>query len=246
MSKIYVVMPAYNEEGNIEYTINQWLPVVKKIGKNARLVIFDDGSTDGTFRIMIKMKKQHPELIPISKENTGHGPTCYEAYKYCFDNDVDYIFQTDSDGQTDPNDFWDFYAKSKEADFVIGYRNNREDGEGRKFISFVLKAIILIIFGVKIKDANTPFRLMKTRELRKILPSIESSFFLVNVLISIAIVKRKGKCAWLPISFKSRSNGISTINKSKITRIGLSAINEFYQFKRNYSKNETGMAGTNN
>ena len=100
--KLYIVMPAYDEEANIEKIVKQWHTVVEKISSNSRLVIFNDGSTDNTYEIMQSLKDQYSQFIPITKENSGHGSTCMFAYKYCINSDIDYIFQTDSDVQTDP------------------------------------------------------------------------------------------------------------------------------------------------
>ena len=58
MDKLYIVIPAYNEEENIENVINDWYPVVEKIGKDSRLVIINDGSKDSTYDIMLKIKKE--------------------------------------------------------------------------------------------------------------------------------------------------------------------------------------------
>ena len=97
----------------------------------------------------------------INKENTGHGPTCIFAYKYAIAENADWVFQTDSDGQTKSSDFWNFWEKRNIYDFIIGYRAKRGDGLARRFISQTLKLVIFIIFNVIVKDANTPFRLMK-------------------------------------------------------------------------------------
>ena len=102
-------MPAYNEETNIELVIKQWHPVVEKIGNGSKLVIFDDGSKDTTFSLMQKLQTKYPHFLPITKANTGHGATCLYAYNYALENGADYIFQTDSDGQTNPDEFWNFW-----------------------------------------------------------------------------------------------------------------------------------------
>lgn len=60
LNKLFIVMPAYNEEAKIESVIKQWHPVVEKIGDGSKLVIFDDGSKDTTFSIMQKLKKNTP------------------------------------------------------------------------------------------------------------------------------------------------------------------------------------------
>ena len=52
MEKLYIVIPAYNEEVMIKSVIDHWYPVVEKIGTESRLVIIDDGSKDKTYQIV--------------------------------------------------------------------------------------------------------------------------------------------------------------------------------------------------
>ena len=67
MNKIYFVLPAYNEEENIEETIKQWYPVVEKVGSDSRLVIANDGSKDGTLAVLNSLKSTYPQLIVLIK-----------------------------------------------------------------------------------------------------------------------------------------------------------------------------------
>jgi glycosyltransferase involved in cell wall biosynthesis len=231
-NKMYIVMPAYNEEANIEETVKQWHAVVEKIGLDSRLVIFNDGSTDNTFEIMQRLQDKYSQFVPVTKPNSGHGPTLIFAYNYCINADADYIFQTDSDGQTDPEEFWQFWEKRNDCDFIIGYRNKRQDGFNRIVVTRTLKLLVWLIFGENVKDPNTPFRLMNAKQLKPILEMIPDDFFLSNVVISMLIVKKKGKCLWLPISFKPRQGGINSINFRRIIKIGYKAIADFYILKR--------------
>lgn len=89
MDNVYIVMPAYNEEENIEEVINQWYPIVEKIGNGSKLVIVNDGSKDSTLEKMLLQKSNYPFFIPLTKQNTGHGATCLFAYKYAIDNNPD-------------------------------------------------------------------------------------------------------------------------------------------------------------
>ena len=59
---------------------------------------------------------------------------------------------------------------------VIGWRNNRQDGGSRIFVTRILRLVIRICFGVSVKDANTPFRLMKSETLRKYIDLIPNDF----------------------------------------------------------------------
>ena len=56
MDKLYIVMPAYNEEANIEKTIEEWYPVVSQVGNGSKLVIVDDGSKDTTYKTMERLQ----------------------------------------------------------------------------------------------------------------------------------------------------------------------------------------------
>ena len=55
MDKLYIVMPAYNEEENIRTVVEQWYPLLKGKSEESRLVIADSGSTDKTHEILLKM-----------------------------------------------------------------------------------------------------------------------------------------------------------------------------------------------
>ena len=97
---LYIIMPAYNEEKNIGAVIEQWYPVVEKIGGDSRLVILNDGSKDGTYEKIRKYQEKYDRLIGIDKPNEGHGGTILRGYHYAVDAGADYVFQTDTDGQT--------------------------------------------------------------------------------------------------------------------------------------------------
>ena len=225
--KVFIVMPAYNEEENISNTIEQWFPIVEKIGNGSKLVIIDDGSKDSTFDKMKELKSKYLSYEPITKQNSGHGSTCLFAYDYAIKNNADFIFQTDSDGQTEPDEFWQFWELRNDYDFIVGSRKNRKDGFSRIVVTNVLKLFLYFVMGVYIEDSNTPFRLMKRNVLEKYMKLIPDNFFLSNVLISSIFVLRKEKCKWIPITFKIRQGGTNSINIKKIIKIGFKAIRDF-------------------
>lgn len=237
MSKIFFVLPAYNEEANIESVVTQWLPVVQRIngnpGDEAHLVIANDGSKDNTYKMLCQLAEKHPELTPVDKPNSGHGATVLHLYRYALDTGADYVFQTDSDGQTNPDEFWQMWNAREEYDFQIGARNDRQDGASRVFVTKVLKLVVRLTFGVDVPDANTPFRLMKAGPLREIMALIPSDFFLSNVAISAIAVKKGKKCIWYPITFKPRQGGVNSINMKRIFKIGRQAIGDFRTINRN-------------
>lgn len=224
---LYIVIPAYNEEDNIRQVVKDWYPVVQKYGEASRLVIIDDGSRDNTYSILKELAATRPLLIPLTKENSGHGATVLYGYKYALDNGADYIFQTDSDGQTIPSEFAPFWSTKDKYDIVIGYRNKRRDGLSRIFVTKVLRLVVHICFKEFVLDPNTPYRLMSASTLRENLSYIPDDFFLSNVALSAIYKKRKMKMHFIPITFKPRQGGVNSINIPKIIKIGIKSIREF-------------------
>ena len=232
---VYFVLPAYNEEANIEDVIKQWHPVCEKInteGHEAKLVIANDGSKDNTFRIMQSLQKKYPFLTPLDKPNSGHGATVLYLYHYAIDNGANYIFQTDSDGQTLPEEFWQMWENRKNFDFQIGTRGGRQDGASRVFVTKTLRFVVWLMFHVWVKDANTPFRLLDVEKLKPILEIIPKDYNLANVAVSAIAVRWHYNIGWYPITFRPRQGGVNSINMKRIFGIGKKALGDFRQINK--------------
>lgn len=227
MDKLYIVIPAYNEQETIRQVIADWHPVAERAGADSRLVIFDDGSRDNTFAIMKELEEKYPQLVAVTKENSGHGATVLYGYQYALSEGADYIFQTDSDGQTLPEEFPEFWAQRENWDMLIGYRNKREDGASRVFVTKVLKLVIRLCFGVTVTDANTPFRLMKASVLKQYIGMVPDNFNLSNVIISVIYAKKGLRVKYIPITFRPRQGGVNSINLKRIFGIGRQALKDF-------------------
>lgn len=231
---LYIVIPAYNEAENIENCINDWYPIVEKHNDNgkSRLVIIDDGSKDNTYNILLDLAKGKEYLIPLTKENGGHGATVLYGYRYAIEHGATYIFQTDSDGQTNPDEFDAFWDKRNEYDVVLGERRIRGDGKDRKFVENVVCFLLRMIFGVSAKDANAPFRIMASETVKKYIDRLPIDFNIPNIMFTTYFLYYKEKLLFIPISFKPRVTGKNSINLKKITKIGIKAVGDFRKLKK--------------
>lgn len=235
MQKLYIIVPAYNEAQNIKTFINDWYPIIAthNADNQSRLVIINDGSKDNTLDILKECAKDKPLLTVLDKPNGGHGSTLLYGYRYAIENHADYIFQTDSDGQTLPSEFEQFWTDKDECDVILGNRTVRGDGKDRKFVENVLCFILRMIFGVKVPDANAPFRLMKTDLVEKYLKLMPENFNLPNVILSTAFVYNNEKVKFISITFRPRQAGTNSINIKKIIKIGWKACFDFIEIKKN-------------
>lgn len=236
--KIYFVMPAYNESANIEEVVDQWLPVVEKIGGESRLVVANDGSKDDTWEKLNKMQQEKPLLIAIDKPNSGHGSTVLHLYRYAISQGADFVFQTDSDGQTNPEEFWPMFENKHQYDFQIGHRKGRQDGWSRVVVTKILRLVVWLLFHVWVVDANTPFRLMRSDKLNEIIEKIPKDYFLCNVAITAIAVKKKERIKWYPITFRPRTKGVNSINLKRIFKIGWRALSDFRKINDSLKEKE--------
>lgn len=197
------------------------------------MVIVNDGSKDRTYEMLLQYAQDRPLLCPLTKENGGHGSTLLYGYQYAIDHGADYVFQTDSDGQTNPNEFEQFWENRKEYVALFGSRPNRQDGMARKFVEETLKFILFLFFGVKIPDANAPFRLMHVDFLEKYIKKIPANYNLPNVMLTTYGAYFHEKIKFFDISFKPRQGGVNSINKKRIVKIGWNALGDFWKLKKN-------------
>ncbi len=232
MERLYIVIPAYNEEENIQALLDAWYPIVDRYGQNSRLVVINDGSKDHTLKYLMDIGKNYPKLVAQTKENEGHGPTLMYGYQYALDQGADFIFQTDSDGQTDPDEFERFWELRDKYDAIIGYRPDRQDGLSRKFVEKILLIILKCTFGVSMPDSNAPYRLMRQGILKKYISKLPEKYNLPNVMLTTFFTYYHENICFEPITFKPRQKGKNFINIRKIVKIGWKAVGDFIKIKK--------------
>ena len=232
MDTLYIVMPAYNEECNIFGVVDSWYSVLEGKSPDSRLVVADSGSTDATHNILLKYKEKHPQLEILEKTDKQHGPKVIALYDYAIKNNADYIFQTDSDGQTNPKEFAAFWELRKNYTGIFGNRTVRGDGKSRAFVERVVCFLLKLYFKVKVPDANAPFRLMKASSVKKYLYRLAPDYNLPNIMMTTYFSHFKENMTFKEISFKPRKAGKNSINIRKIVKIGWKALWDFKELKK--------------
>ena len=239
---LYVVMPVYNEAACIERVVKQWYPVLASGNGDSRMVVADGGSNDRTLSILYSLQKEFPKLVILSKPDTDHGTKVILLYRYAIANGADWIFQTDSDGQTLPEEFPSFWAIRHDFDAILGNRKKRGDGYGRKMVEDVLRVFLKLYFGVMVPDANAPFRLMRSGAVSKYLGAMPDDFNLPNAVLSACFSRYRERVTYREITFQPRQGGKNHMNLKKIFKIGFLSFGRFAKVRKalKASEKETG------
>ena len=205
--ELLVVMPVFNEEASLARVIAEWMPVFDSLQTGYTLLALDDGSTDGSADKLRDLQREFPALEFVTHANRGHGQTVLAGYRLACARKARFVFQIDSDGQCDPRYFPSVWAKREECDVVYGCRVERRDGWRRGLASRLLRAVILGWSGVSCEDANTPYRLMRTRGLGAIVEKIPPTFDLANIALAVLLKRAGWRHAGVPIAFRERFGG---------------------------------------
>lgn len=202
---VSIVMPVYNEEEVIEKVIRQYYAeIIAKID-GAMFIVINDGSTDSTAEILARLAKEFLKLKIITlQKNRGHGAALQAGLTQA---ETPLIFQVDSDNQFRAEDFWKLYQLKENSDIVFGRRAPRRDPWHRKVISLIAVMVNMAIFGVMLRDVNSPFKLIKAHVVKGVLKDIPAQPFAISMLITIAAKCKGYRVTEIPVAHFARATG---------------------------------------
>jgi dolichol-phosphate mannosyltransferase len=230
-AELMLIMPVYNEQASVRKTVLEWFQEIENWTENFVFVALDDGSLDDTPKILQRLCDQlGPRFEVVRKNNSGHGQTCLAGYGLACERKVPFVFQIDSDGQCDPQYFFKFWRLRDSCDVVYGIRKKRDDGWRRVMASFVLRITLLLTAGSHCRDANVPYRLMRTQQLAEKVSLIPADFFLANVALATLLKRdKRWRHGYVPIHFRERYGGEPSV---RLGKFGEKAKELFNQLRR--------------
>ncbi len=180
--QLTVVMPVYNEEASLGPCAESWLEVLDELDIDYRLLIINDGSKDSTGET-IETLGEHQRVTGISKPNAGHGPTILQGYRLAV-RTSQWVFQVDSDDEIPASAFPAMWSAREDNDMVFGIRTGRDQSADRVVITRMAALTTRLLLRGTARDANVPFRLMRSTALAPVLEKLPADTFAPNVIIS--------------------------------------------------------------
>jgi dolichol-phosphate mannosyltransferase len=204
-----VVMPCYNEGEIIEDCVREWHREVVARIPGSELLVIDDCSTDATGPTLDRLSRELPGVRFLRPErNGGHGRALRYGFRHISN---EYVFQTDSDRQHKAAEFWRLWDVRENYDFVFGVRARRADGKLRIVITSAMRLLISALWGVWIRDANCPFKLMRGSALAAVLADIPEDAFIPMVMVSIVARTVGFRFTEVPVTHLPRRGGTQSL-----------------------------------
>ena len=213
--KPYIMIPTYNERENIANLINEILNL--KI-KNPHIVVVDDSSPDGTWKIVQDIsKKQKNVHLLLRKKDKGRGAAGRDGFIYCLKHGADIIVEMDADFSHNPKYIPSMIKELKNADLVLGSRrlkDSKEIGRSllRRFVTLAANLYITLMLGINVKDCNSGFRCFKRKVLEGInIEKLQSKGPAIVQEVLFKAQLKKFKIKEIPITFINRTKGKSKL-----------------------------------
>lgn len=156
-----IVVPAYNEEGNVLPLYYELKEVLDGLSRPFEIIFVDDGSKDTTFQIL-KSIQQKDKRVKVIKFRKNFGQSA--ALKAGFDHaSGDILITMDSDLQNDPHDIPALIDAMEKDDFdvICGWRYNRQDTQSKKLFSKLANSLRRYITNETIHDSGCTLRSYK-------------------------------------------------------------------------------------
>ena len=214
------MIPTYNEKENIRKLVDK---ILKLKIKDLHIVVADDNSPDGTWKIMQEISKKNRNVhLLLRKKDKGRGSAGRDGFIYCLKNNADIIVEMDADLSHDPKYIPLMLNELKNADLVLGSRRvagAKEIGRSflRRLITYFANLYIRLVLGLKVKDCNSGFRCFKRKVLESInLEKLESKGPAIVQEILFKTHLKGFKIKEIPITFTDRIKGESKLGIPKL------------------------------
>ena len=163
MAKYSVVVPVYNEEGNIQQLDREIKDVMQKL-RSYEVIYIDDGSTDNSLNVLKQLK--NVKIIELNR-NYGQATALDAGFKAA---EGAYVISLDADLQNDPRDIPAMLEKleKENLDVVAGWRKDRKDSAGIRFLTRIGQGMRKILIADKVHDTGCTLRVYRSKAVKNL------------------------------------------------------------------------------
>jgi glycosyltransferase involved in cell wall biosynthesis len=224
---ISVFFPAYNDAGTIPSMVLAAILTLRELTDDYEVIVVNDASQDHTGLLLAELERQYDCVRVIThSRNRGYGG----ALRSGFANATkELIFYTDGDAQYDPRELKQLMeALTDEVDMVNGYKITRNDPLHRIIIGAIYQYFVRFAFGLKLRDPDCDFRVMRRSIFDKIDLHSDSGVICVEMMKKIG--DHSFRIAEVPVHHYHRAYGKSQFfNFRRLFRVAIDLSKLWFQ-----------------
>lgn len=221
-----VFFPAYNDSGTIASLVISALKTARQLTDDFEVIIVNDGSADSTAEIADELVRTYPEVRVVHHQrNRGYGGALRSGFETAT---RELIFYTDGDAQYDPAEMAALWrAFDANVDLVNGYKISRSDPLHRVIIGRVYHHTVKLLFGLRVRDVDCDFRLMRRSIFERV--NLEKNSGVICLEMMKKIQDAGFRIAEVPVHHYHRAYGRSQFfNFRRLFKTGVDVLNLWY------------------
>jgi len=212
---ISAFFPAYGDEKTIGDMVIKMREVLEEISDDYEIIVVDDGGPDRSGKIADELSEKYSEVKVIHHEkNRGYGGALKSGF---YGSSKELVFYTDGDAQYDVREIVKLLPYIEEYDVVNGYKIKRHDPYYRVFLGRMYHHFVKFLFGLKIKDVDCDFRLIKRKVFDKV--KLEEDGGIICVELVKKLQDNGFKIKEVPVHHYAREGGSQFFKLSRILRV---------------------------
>jgi glycosyltransferase involved in cell wall biosynthesis len=205
-STVSAFFPCYNDEPTIAAVVNAAVKTMKDAGVDGEIIVINDGSTDGSQAVLEELATEQSWLrVVVHDRNRGYGGALLSGFAAATKQ---WVFYTDGDAQFDPTELAIFLEQaSDDVDVVQGYKLRRADNVARRIIGRTYHRLVAFAFGLKVRDTDCDFRLIRRSMLDRVQLTRTSGVICVELVRKLQ--DTGARFVELPVHHYPRTHGTS-------------------------------------
>jgi glycosyltransferase involved in cell wall biosynthesis len=216
-------MPAYNEAACIAEAVAEVRRCVLDQVSDSELVVVNDGSKDNTGAILDRLASLDPRISVVHQPNGGHGRALRAGMDAAGGK---YFFLIDSDRQIPLEAFTPLWQDGQAADGAFGMRVRRNDPGFRLFLTRMIRHTVGLLFGIRIYDANVPFKIIRREIWEAARPLIPEDTLAPSLFVAIYAAWAGCKIRLQEVSHRERETGTVSIRRWKLIKFCARALRQ--------------------
>lgn len=210
--ELSIILPAYNEEGQIERAIHQNFQTIEELDISAELVVINDGSSDRTLEILENLKRQYPQMTLLNHgKNKGFGGAIHTGVQK---SQGKFCIVAPADNPTTLFMLNPFLKKRNESDLIIGYRSQKPGYNSVMIRNSKIYHLIMRIFcNLHYKDLNW---IHVYRRTLFNYTQIEFKGILIGAEMILKAQTLGCRINEVPCSMEERTHGVASASRPKI------------------------------
>jgi glycosyltransferase involved in cell wall biosynthesis len=210
--KLSLVLPAHNEEDNIEIVVGDALETLPAYAPSFEIIVVDDGSRDRTGAIIDRLHRDDERVVPVHHRiNKGYGAALRSGFAA---STGEFVMFMDADRQFDIRDIRLLAPFVDLFDIVAGFRMERSDPIHRRINAEIFNLAVRVLFGVHLRDLDCAFKIFRGEQVRSL--QLTTSGALINAEIQSKLRRQGATLVQVGVPHHPRVAGQATGGDVKV------------------------------